>query len=515
MKKLDDLQHLAGIHDRRFDKPEVPTNPKTEVIVPTDKGVLRMRALAGVDPRRMWEATPTMPKKEYVSGSGNKSTAGIRSQGTGSGEEYEEPEPDGEAETDDESDKVATKKAIKAYNKKKDKEDKDEEEAEAEASVSECLGSLLDEARYRLGVMMLEASMSAAEAQKILELPAGWSKGDLKRAFQGMALKHHPDTGGDLATMKSVNAAYNVLKDVIPASVKADYKQQYAQQKEKNKEIVVSTVNGLFDPKKYAEYFHNKTGKVFSFKVDDSFTSNYFYKNVEWRSSDNDTVFSIQIAVSIIDVKTTKSLGGGEPTLAFSVILHPTVLHNNRKSKMRQKNWEFSSKQSSLVDPTKVFPVASIKKMMAGKDKDRKFSRRDMVTAIERGMKGRTETSGGSLWAYIPMGDYQLNLFRSVMMKSATWAVHSVHAKVDGKRKTFKPHKFSLTSETEDTVQALKNLQKHRWNDPQALADAASLAFNALNKKGEAEEACCDACAKDDKRKCKKLMTRMESLLVR
>ena len=246
----------------------------------------------------------------------------------------------------------------------------------------------------------------------------------------------------------------------------------------------------------------------------DSVSTYYFSKNVEWRSSDNDTVFSLQISVSLTDVRSTKSLGGGgDPTLAFSVILHPTVLHNNRKSKMRQKNWEFSSQQSSLVDPSKVYPVASIKKMMAGKDKKRKFSRRDMVTAIEHGLKGRTETSGGNLWAYIPIGDFQLNLYRSVMMKSATWAVHSVHAKVNGKRKTFKPHKFALTSEVEELVQTLKTLKKHRWNDPQALADAAALAFNAINEKGEETESCCADC--DKKRKRKRLAARMESLLVR
>lgn len=195
------------------------------------------------------------------------------------------------------------------------------------------------------------------------------------------------------------------------------------------------------------------------------------------------------------------------------------MLHDNRKSKMRQKNWEFSSSQSSLVDPTKVFPAASIKKMMAGNDKSRKFSRRDMVTAVEKGMKGRTETSGGNLWAYIPMGEFQLNLYRSVMMKHATWAVHSVHAKVDGKRKTFKAHKFSIASETEEVVVALKSLQKRKWSDPQALVDAASEALTNTNKKSESsDKPCCDACAKHKgKAKCggKTITDRMESLLTR
>jgi hypothetical protein len=332
---------------------------------------------------------------------------------------------------------------------------------------------------------MLEASMSSSQARQILALPLGWSKSDLKQAFRTLAKKNHPDAGGDLETMKSVNAAYNVLKYVVPGAVKADNKKDYAQQKEREKEMVISTINSLFNPEKYSSYFFKKTGKIFSFKVKDSVSTYYFNKSVEWRSADNETVFDLQISVSLSGIRTTKSLGGGDPALAFTVILHPTVLHDNRKSKMRKKNWEFSSSQSSLVDPTKVFPAASIKKMMSGNDKKRKFSRRDMVTAIEQGMKGKTTTSGGNLWAYIPVGDYTLNLYRSVFMKQAAWAVHSVDQRVGKKRKSFKPNKFSLVGEDEKTVLALRTIQKRKWRDPQTLVDAAAKAFNDLNKKSE------------------------------
>ena len=41
---------------------------------------------------------------------------------------------------------------------------------------------------------------------------------DLKRAYRNLAMKHHPDRGGDVETMKEVNALYDEffdrLKDV-------------------------------------------------------------------------------------------------------------------------------------------------------------------------------------------------------------------------------------------------------------------------------------------------------------
>ena len=39
------------------------------------------------------------------------------------------------------------------------------------------------------------------------------SPSDIKKAYKKLALKHHPDKGGDHATFAGINEAYNTLKD--------------------------------------------------------------------------------------------------------------------------------------------------------------------------------------------------------------------------------------------------------------------------------------------------------------
>lgn len=325
-------------------------------------------------------------------------------------------------------------------------------------------------------------AITPAEAAELLELPAQWSKADLKNAFKKAAMKHHPDRGGDELTMKKVNASYKLLQktSTIAGGSYGSYKASkaaHAVKMEKVYRSVAATVNNLFDPEKYASYFHKQTGKVFHTEVKDAkHNVNYFIKNVEWVSADKETVFVLHLRVDLVGVKKVKSLGGagGEPALAFSILLMPEVLHNNRKSKMRKKNWDFSTKQESLVDPTKVFPKSSIKKMMAGKDTKRKFSKRDMLTAIKHKLKGDTNYSGKDIWVMIPVGDYELHLYRTTFMGSALWDLHSVRAKVDGKWKTFRSKSSGYFPEREVLIDILHKIQKHNWSDPQALVDTTA-----------------------------------------
>jgi hypothetical protein len=343
-------------------------------------------------------------------------------------------------------------------------------------------------------VDLLEVTMSSREAQSVLALPAGWSKGDLKSAFKSAALTHHPDRGGNVEQMAKVNAAYKVLQRITPANDKATSKADAARDHERRKAVVVSSVNNLFDPQKYAEYFYKMTNKVFTSKVEDRFSGtydNYFYKDVEWKSSDGETVFSLRLMVNLYDVKEVKSLGGsgGEPALAFSMYVEPTVLHDNRKSKMRKKNWDFSSKASTLVDPTKVFPKASIKRMMKGNDKKRKFSKRDMLVSLEKKLKAKISYSGKDVWAAIPMGDYTVHLYRMTFMGSAAWSSHSVSLKT-GKwsKDTFKSKKLAMVGETEKLVVLLHGIQRKKWSDGQTLADVVAKQMSALKEGVEKED---------------------------
>ena len=48
---------------------------------------------------------------------------------------------------------------------------------------------------------------------KILSLPDFAPMENIKKAYRVLVMKHHPDRGGDVETMKRINAAYQILSE--------------------------------------------------------------------------------------------------------------------------------------------------------------------------------------------------------------------------------------------------------------------------------------------------------------
>lgn len=55
--------------------------------------------------------------------------------------------------------------------------------------------------------------MSNTELYKILEIDQKASQEDIKKAYKKLAMKHHPDKGGDAEKFKKISEAYEVLSD--------------------------------------------------------------------------------------------------------------------------------------------------------------------------------------------------------------------------------------------------------------------------------------------------------------
>lgn len=64
------------------------------------------------------------------------------------------------------------------------------------------------------------APMSRDAAEKVLRDhgldAAGLAPGELRRRWQDLARRHHPDLGGDVRAMQEINAAYSFLKPLAP-----------------------------------------------------------------------------------------------------------------------------------------------------------------------------------------------------------------------------------------------------------------------------------------------------------
>ena len=48
---------------------------------------------------------------------------------------------------------------------------------------------------------------------EVLGLDKGASEADIKKAYRKLAMKHHPDKGGDPEQFKKIQAAYDLLSD--------------------------------------------------------------------------------------------------------------------------------------------------------------------------------------------------------------------------------------------------------------------------------------------------------------
>ena len=59
------------------------------------------------------------------------------------------------------------------------------------------------------------------DAFAVLGLAPGATRTDVKRAFRALAHTTHPDHGGDAGDFRAIHAAYERLRDAVPADARA------------------------------------------------------------------------------------------------------------------------------------------------------------------------------------------------------------------------------------------------------------------------------------------------------
>jgi curved DNA-binding protein CbpA len=369
---------------------------------------------------------------------------------------------------------------------------------------------------------LISAVMAVQEALEILGFDGdAFDEQTLKTAYRKAAKLHHPDRGGGSAEiMKKVNEAYELLtRQTKPTSPggksKAEEEAEYKANVERAYKIVQESLSKTFDPASFTKHFEAVTGKPFKAETKQTVSKDYhgnpqyIRMDTNWRSEDGNTVFSLFLSVNLADVARVKMLGGeDDETLAYTVTALEEILHDKRKAKFKARDWSTSSKARTLMDPSDLFPTAKIKKMLGGKEKARKFSKRDMELGIEKLLGGRIESNGGQVWAYIPVGEPQpqqrspgaisrpdedrfiVPMYRSVMtfrrVSTATWngmGVQGPYVPKKGREKFSGDKGWAHAMESEELLDALVAAQKKAAN----MTDGKQIAnlFDDAFKKGQ------------------------------
>lgn len=324
-------------------------------------------------------------------------------------------------------------------------------------------------------VLLVIEAMTVDQALQTLGLTRAdlGDKDKVKKTYRQKALDAHPDRGGSEEQMKLVNQAYDILtgSSAGGAGSPADQEQKYqdfkARQKEtdaKMKVVLKSMADELDQTIKldaFKAHVEKATGKTFKATIDKKETSyHYLIYTIKLVSEDGLTSFDMTVHASAADVaygKGAATLGGsGAEHVSFPISIVTTVFHDNRKVKLAAKNWKLTSDHKTLIEPEDLFPTSKLAKMMGGKDKGRKFQKRDMLLSLEKRL-GAYVWSGKDIKVTIPVGDAWLLLFRSTWRGQAAWMTNALYSSKNG-GKSLSHVTFGTFEESEATIEFLVKL---------------------------------------------------------
>jgi len=318
----------------------------------------------------------------------------------------------------------------------------------------------------------LISKMSVDQAKKLLKLE---KYGDLKKAYRKASTKYHPDRqGGDTEAMKEVNEAYELLKE--EGTKKTDRKNTIRENVKKAK-IVKNIMSKAFDPEKYAKYFSKLAGKPVRYSEDIKKKNNppavdFTY---EFYTENRETVFYVNLYVSLDEVDFKSALGGGTPTVNLSFSTDNYLYHNKRKHKLKQRTWDFKSSTDDIIDPKKIFPANVLKKIFSGK-KVLKFTKKDFEEGLIRELKSSIDEGK----AKIPLPNNTiLLLYRDTFGGQSTW-------KAAGIFKQTKRLTDTAIPETEDAlgfiVSLVNEMRKKKDTKSQAIVYNKNVTYDNIEQ---------------------------------
>jgi hypothetical protein len=280
------------------------------------------------------------------------------------------------------------------------------------------------------------AKMSVQEALDVLDFDPQ-RLGDaaaLKQAYRAKSMEHHPDRGGSTQMMQQVNEAYEVLVRQKGPGSRGETPSEKIEKELKRNQAAAIVEQGLrqsFDEQKFTQHIEKFTGKKFTvtskLETKRSHYSDYIFIEAKWVSQDGKTTFDLSVWSDTSNFQWgPRKLGTGGQDFSFSVSAQTAIFHETRKVKFRQNDWNLTSDSRLIFNPETLFPKKKIAQMMTGKERKRKFSKRDMLLGLEKLVGAKVWRSGKDDIADIPLGKdggFTLQLRRITMMGQAMWVV--------------------------------------------------------------------------------------------
>ena len=311
---------------------------------------------------------------------------------------------------------------------------------------------------------MLLESLSYSEALKLFNLDKDYTENDVLKKYKRLAIKFHPDKGGDVEKMQDLNYA----KDLLLKNVTKEYKQPESRESKKSdyeflKKQTEKLCKEYFDnlnPDVFVEYFNEMFNDTFKYTVTDFTDFSIFYgKHVKFFNAGMTKMIDLDIWLRFDDVYS--SIANGNLSSPDMKVTYETKLFiDGKRQRVKQKTYNDYGKKEIFRDPTIIFERKKLKAIAQGeKRKGDILKKRDFEYLFENKFGGRCNNNIYTI--PICNGEAYLCIDRITIMREANY------------RFCIPPVQFKWNSKYKDLAKDL--YQSHDWS--YVYETAESLAF--------------------------------------
>jgi len=330
---------------------------------------------------------------------------------------------------------------------------------------------------------MINESMSATEAYKILGATGKETSAELSKLFKRASLRAHPDrAGGSAELMKQINQAYDVVTKTSSgpggrSETYADSRARYAAEKKAFEEklevysgVVQTYFTRKFNAQEFAEHFTKYTGQPTTFKI--NHRKGNIAVNVEFEFVSGDARFDLEFICQ--PPRNNGGLSAPDSNALGGVTVHTFVLVGTKKHKMSSREWQWGQNPDH-VTPDSLFPDLKLKKIFTPSGKDQVYKRADYMAAFTKLLGANIRGNDIN----VMVGDLRVWLYRTVFMRKGAYSLGAIYDERVSKYKAVERITGTLI---EDEAGACLDMIVDTFKELQKIKPDANGVKNALLK---------------------------------